>query len=111
MKVKTKTDALLHCFDLWLWLAVTGADHKSFWPGWEFNGGYLEECCHDCPVCDYGLVVSINDLCNEKCIIKWKNNHCNEKRGAQFYNWDNAKTERARKKWALEIAILALEAL
>ncbi len=49
MRVKTKEDALLHCFDLWLWLALNPGMAKGHWPGWD----YLEPCQSNCPCCEY----------------------------------------------------------
>ncbi len=103
MKVETREDALLHCFDLWLWAAVTGSKHKEDWPGLKKNGGYLEYCLHDCPACEY------SESC-EHCIIKWKEECCVHA-GSEFSKWDNARTKQERTKWALRIAALALDAL
>ncbi len=112
MKIKTREDALLHCFDLWLWLAVTGND-KGDWPGWKFRGGHLERCECLCPVCGYTKrdwskpkVYS----CENSCLIKWNGRWC-ESITAEYSRWSRSKTKKDRKKWALEIAILALEAL
>lgn len=110
MKIETREDALLHCFDLWLWLAETGSRDKEDWPGWERNFGYLEGCSYDCPCCGY----TEGDCL--KCPIVWSGVDggyggypcCQE--GAEFDKWANANEEES-KKWALEIAILALEAL
>ena len=103
MKVKTREDALLHCFDLWLWLAVTGSANKSEWPGWEFNGGYLDKCGFNCPACHYA------EDCN-LCPIKWADSVCYYY-GSEYSGWAEAETYRIRSKWALRIATLALEAL
>jgi len=104
MKIITREDALLHCFDLWLWLAVTGKKHKENWPGWEFNGGYLEKCFADCPVCKY------SEDC-ETCIISWTGEDCSESHKGEFYKWRKATTKQEHTKWALKIAGLALDAL
>ena len=108
MKIKTKEDALLHCFDLWLWLAVTGNDRKFNWPGWEENGGYLEPCVSYCPVCEFSNIDSI-DSCKD-CAVNWPGGHCNVT-FSPFYQWCGSEMEEKRSKWALEIAILALKAL
>lgn len=113
MKIKTREDALLHCFDLWLWLAITGSDKKSEWPGWNFNGGYLERCIFwNCPTCEYTHNTHFVGGCNNACLLNWSsgNRKCNYK-GGEFWEWRHAVTIEDRKKWALEIAILALEAM
>ena len=103
MEIETKRDALLHCFDLWLWLAVTGAAHKMEWPGWKFNGGYLGNCENNCPCCGYAS-------CSQCPIDIWANGYC-ESEDSPFTNWFKSQTKTERSKWALEIAILALDAL
>ncbi|KKM94057.1 hypothetical protein LCGC14_1202170 [marine sediment metagenome] len=107
MKVETKTDALLHCFDLWLWMAVTGEKDKDEWPGWKRNGWYLENCFADCPACEYMENKKID--CN-KCIISWPKTEC-DGAGGLFRRWRWSETKKEKKQLALEIAILALEAL
>jgi len=107
MKIETKEDALLHCFDLWLWLALNPASYKDDWPGWELNGGYLKSCRSLCPVCEYGLS-GVRQYCNEKCLIKWTGERCVE---GEFSEWSVAETPKARTKWALKIATLALNEL
>ncbi len=109
MKIETREDALLHCFDLWLWLTVNPFSRKDRWVGWEDNGGYLEAIINDCPVCEYMEAIKEDPLC-ENCTIKWGARHCTV-RGSAYRAWRDSKTEEDRKKWALEIAILALEAL
>jgi len=109
MKIKTREDALLHCFDLWLWLAVTGTLVKADWPGWMENGGHLEPCQAHCPACDYTKRGDWED-CTSSCPLKWTNGWCNDSDG-EFCKWNHAQSKKDRKKWALEIAILALKAL
>jgi hypothetical protein len=109
MKVKTREDALLHCFDLWLWLALNPEKRKENWPGWKFNGGYLEECSGDCPCCDYKVSIK-NSSCTTHCPIKWTDGHCLSS-GSEYIEYIYAKTFKERTKWALKIAELALDAL
>ena len=109
MKVKTKEDALLHCFDLWLWLAVTGSPYKEKWSGWKENSGYLEKCDSDCPCCEYHKIK--RGRCNENCILNWCGGYGCKEFGDEFSTWTDATSSKNRSKWALEIAILALEAL
>ncbi len=109
MKIETREDALLHTIDLWLWLAVTGNRFKGQWPGWEDRGGYLGDCLHDCPVCHFTAIGNFRTKC-KKCPIKWSKNKC-WLFGGEFKRWESGATIETRKKWALEIAILALEAL
>ena len=110
MKVETKEDALIHCFDLWLWCAVTGKN-KYDWPGWGFNGGYLNPCQFDCPCCEYVGYDGYEQnkvLCDE-CPISWGVARCFY--GSVFLEWECARTVANRKTAALKIATLAMEAL
>ena len=104
MIAQTREEALLDCFDLWLWIAVTNG-HKFEWPGWKTNGGYLELCTSFCPACEFSTECD--------CIIKWGScgGHCNSS-GSPFYYWHNGRpSKKDRKKYALQIATLALKAL
>ncbi len=101
MKIETRTDALIQCFNLWLWAGVTGIERKCDWPGWKSNGGYLEYCSAWCPICEYSNCCAV-------CIIKWSNGSCDN---SEFYEWAYAETKQERIKWALKIAALALDAL
>jgi len=112
MKVETREDALLHCFDLWLWLAGNPNLSKWGWPGWTKNGGYLKHCYMDCPCCE---LFYTEKSCHE-CPLKWSNGGrkymCER---SEYGHWRRAVMRvggvEGRKKWALEIAILALEGL
>jgi len=112
MKVETREDALLHCFDLWLWLACNPArKFKEDWPGWEENGGYLEHCNCYCPCCHYVYnYVYKRDFeqCQDLCPIKWSDIWCMT---GEFGSYCTATTNKERTKWALKIAELALDAL
>lgn len=114
MQVKTKEDALLHCFDLWLWLAMNPRKGKREWPGWKAQGGYLQDCQYECPACEYvkrDWDFEMDKSCEDDCIISWSDRWCEDSK-AEFRLWKNPKnTAKDRTKWALEIAILALEAL
>ena len=151
---KTEEDALLSCFDLWIWLSAFPEEEKEDWPGWEDNGGTLQACEHNCPVCEYTNVEyrsTPNHIRREsnqmhrcqygrKCPINWtynaeeiKNNkeidklilsleaweeyhpdwciEC-ETYGTRYYKWKwNHNDLEEKSKCALEIAILALDAL
>ena len=114
MKIKTREDALLHCFDLWLWLAVTGGRSKSKWPGWKSNGGYLDMCELGCPVCEYSHLYPRSCCGNRECIIAWNSvdgSCCNDDRATEYQKWGNALNSQTRTKWALKIAALTLDAL
>lgn len=116
MKIETKEDALLHCFDLWLWLALNPDKEKWDWPGWKNKGGHLEDCENDCPCCEYREYVEHKicyaNSCHNTCSVKWKGGNCLNFK-SEYKEWGRLfpnETE-DRKKWALEIAILALEAM
>ena len=109
MKVETKEDALIHCFDLWLWLSLHPNEQKSDWPGWYWNGGYLSECNHNCPVCEYDLVVN-NNGCEPDCLISWTSGGggcCSD--GSPYKEWSPGRSN--AKDLALDICTLALDAL
>jgi len=116
MRIKTKEDALLHCFDMWLWLALNPTKDKSQWPGFATNGGYLKlyNTTTNCPICELnvkGEASCISDDTENNCIIKWKTGHCNRK-GSEFYSWNNKKiSKRRRTELALRICALSIEAL
>ena len=71
MKIKTKEDALLHSFDLWLWLACHPKSDKVGWPGWKHNGGYIDSWCL-CPICDYTSVRNISCM---SCPVDWSHDN------------------------------------
>ncbi len=113
MKIKTKRDALLTCFDLWIWIAATGSTMKSDWPEWAFNGGEIETCLHSCPCCEFARKVQKRECDHNDppvCPVTWANIYC-EFGGSEFGSWYRARSEEEREKCALAIAVLALEAL
>lgn len=110
MEKLSKRDALLDCFDLWVWLSVTGSKRKVGWPEWKSNGGSVKWCATNCPVCQYSY--EHDTRCNQ-CLIGWTTgpgNHCTDS-SSPYHKWAIAKTIARRKEYALEIAVLALKAL
>lgn len=108
MKVETKEDALLHCFALWLWLAMNPGDKKSEWPGWVFNGGDVEKCLFNCPCCEVywqncsNCPIAWNDDANDSFRCRCENTD------SPFFKWlDTGR----RSKYAMQIAVKAMEAL
>lgn len=104
MKIKTASDALNHCFDLWLWLAWHPYSSKCNWPGLISNGGYLEALWQYCPLCELYFQNCVRckklinvDLCTSQM--------------SPYNQWTRATLASSRSKAALEIAIIALEAL
>lgn len=104
MKIKTAQDALNHCFDLWLWLALNPYSSKCDWPGLATNGGYLKALWQYCPLCE----LSFQDCARCKKLIGV--DLCTSQM-SPYGRWTNATTASSRSKAALEIAIIALEAL
>ncbi len=47
----TKKEAIDISIELWRWLAETGANSKSLWPGWK----KYDRIHNDCPLCEYAL--------------------------------------------------------
>jgi len=115
MKIETREDALLWCFTLWMDMARTGNSRKSESWVWKTKGGGLFKCEYDCPACQY-VHINLGEPnyreCAAVCPIKWSsiNNHCCSV-NSEFMKWKYSTTKTDNKKWALEIAILALEAL
>ena len=107
MKVETIEDALLHTFDLWLWCAVSGKD-KALWPGWKYNGGRLEYCCSNCPLCAYTATRKIS-CCF--CPIKWSEDGSCSSEDSPYNKWELSTTKEERCAHALEVAELAMDAL
>ena len=111
MKVKTKEDALLHCFDLWLWLACNPDGDKLGWPGWELNDGYLEECDNQCPCCEF---TDEDKGCDDCPIDKWATDsttRCYRYHKGEFRLWEDAINSEEKTRYALDIATLALDSL
>ncbi len=112
MKIQTKEDALLTCFDLWIDLAASGSKDKSSWVGWKRNGGDIDDCVDYCPCCEYSIIIvkvkGLIDSCKKHCPIKWSDGHCED---SEFGDWLHAETPEESSKCALKIATLALEAL
>lgn len=113
MKVKTREDALLHCFDWWLWLACNPTRKKYEWPGLKSNGGYLEKCDHNCPCCEYASHITCTTC--ENCILKWSGENAGcigtKINPGEFRIWKNAETPKEKTKWALKICELCIDAL
>ena len=104
MKVKTREDALLWCFSLWIDIAVNRWHTKDQSSIWAWNDGGVEECYADCPCCEY-----TNNNCS-KCPISWpnKSERCAcEGEGSPYLKWIDTRSLES----ALQIATLALEAL
>ena len=113
MKIETREDALLVCFDFWLNNAVTGTSCKWKWRGWTAMGGDVEYCDHHCPCCEF--IGSDGRACGcRDCPIKWGHGKVTRSYRcvrSECGKWANAKNHKERSKWALAIAVLALEAL
>ncbi len=73
----TKKEAIDISIELWRWLAKTGANHKSKWPGWKKYGRIQ----NDCPLCEYTLFLSegnrigIHESCTD-CPYAASFGHC-----------------------------------
>ncbi|KKM66285.1 hypothetical protein LCGC14_1482680 [marine sediment metagenome] len=105
MKIETRLDGALWCFDLWIWMAITGSSNKYEFPHWDINGGELESTIVFCPVCD------IPGKC-EDCVIKWDGDkyiHCTNS-NSPYLKWSRAISDKEHSRLALKIAELALDA-
>lgn len=105
-------NALIDCFDLWLWKAANVGAKSSDWPGWESNGGWVDDARNHCPICEYVLVKS-NMHCDD-CIIDWSPvSKCTDDESlldyAEGYKFSDNKLKSSRA--ALEIATRALDRL
>ena len=54
--------ALELSYALWAWLAETGAEWKSEWPEWEWNGGMIPWVMSGCFLCEQTFTC-------EKCLL------------------------------------------
>ena len=108
MRRLTKKKTLTVNAELWKWLAETGKDlgGKLNWEGWKKYG----RMNNDCPCCQYesdnggtAKLVKTGTDCETRCLLKsiWKNG-CQSK-PSPYYNWENACTIKARKKYARQI--------
>ena len=114
MKKYTKEEALQDCFDLWLDMAVTGANKKLSSKLWKENGGWIEECVNDCPCCEFTKDIWGDENCDKCPINKWDDdNTCyyNKDYNREFRAWGNSNSKKERTKYALEIGILALDSM
>ena len=107
---KAMREALLDCFDLWIWEAATGSKTKRAWPEWERNGGDVKEEYGFCPICGYMDLINPLESSCFKCILNWKGGECTSS-FSEYIKWCNSETEEERSKWALKISVLALERL
>jgi len=113
MIVETKEDAVLHCFDLWLWMACNPEEPKHMWPGWLSNGGYLGCCMLECPCCEYQGNNDDEDFpCNVICPLTWTvgGEWCGDA-DSPYKKWINSKTSSEKTEYALEICALAIDAM
>jgi len=113
MKVKTEEDAVLHCFDLWLWIACNPEKSKRRWPGWMSNGGYLEECMSYCPCCQYEEDNNEEDMpCENVCPLTWTvNGYWCGADNSPYKKWHDSRTPLGKTMYALEICALAIDAM
>lgn len=104
----TRKKAIELCIELWTWLAKTGKEDKSDWPGWlkyyasvkiagERVWGYCWFCEYDerqkerektllsCSFCPLVEIFGIDGCTNKQCYFK---------------KWERAKTPRTRKKYS-----------
>jgi hypothetical protein len=102
-KKLTQIEALRICRELWIWMARTGAAHKSSWPGWGKYG--LMDA--DCPCCEYRTTHGARH-CWHDCLIRWGNGGC---WGGEYGDWGYAMSSLMRSEAALSIVRLAEEAL
>ena len=113
MIVKTKEDALLHCFDLWLWMACNPERLKEDWPGWIRNGGYLGRCMSHCPCCEYKENNNDENMsCENICPLTWTvgGDWCGNDY-SPYGKWNSTIRLSLKTKYALEICALAIDAM
>jgi hypothetical protein len=105
----TKRKALEITVELWTWLAETGSDQKSDWPGWHEYG----EMEADCALCEYDAQRA-NDCQHCPLLGKWRYAKYCYWDGSPFEDWDIEDDATLRKLYAQEIVDLCkkeLEAL
>jgi hypothetical protein len=89
--MKFKEAQMLTC-ELWDWLATTGSNLKSDWPGWKSNA-MPRRCCF---ACDYA-----NNDCN-KCPIDWPDGNTCTFSDSIYVKWLDGDFE-SRKEYAAVI--------
>lgn len=72
LKDKDLENALLDCFDLWVWQAGNIKEGYWRWPGWEKNGGWASAAMNSCPLCEYVFkTAKFNEGC-KMCPVDWE---------------------------------------
>lgn len=94
-----------HHREMWLWLADHPEMIKEDWPGWEYNGGEVEEGNYDCFACEYS-----DDIDCKDCPLIWPKNGigenvCDDKDGL-FTKWEWSTDLSERSQLARQIANL-----
>lgn len=93
--------------DLWGWLAENPDKEKHNWPGWQINGGEVQDSSTSCLACDYvediGMGHSWTCL-RDCCPIMWpsKSKKTYQFCGLLFYEWSEA-SEKSRIRLAKKI--------
>jgi hypothetical protein len=121
MKI-TKKESLQLTAKLWTWLAKNPANVKYEWTEWSTNGGKVQPCTADCPLCEYAENHSQSaDYC-PACPLSafWKKfsgapsvisvTPCNSEK-SPFVAWRFADDHSCRTAAALQIAKAAKQAL
>ena len=82
---------------LWTWLAKTGKEDKTEWPGWE-KYGRME---NDCPLCEYGLRKrKVDEPICHYCTYMEVFGGCMSGKTQYYVLWSEAETPEERKKYA-----------
>ncbi len=123
-----KKEALELCAALWEWLAENPTAKKHEWPQWAGNGGTVPEMLNMCPCCEYAservavpFLLDKEGVTCEHCPITkeaWDGGHVQGSKGfyceyhkSPYHRWRRSKRPSARRKYALQVAQLAREAL
>ena len=89
----TRKKAIELSIELWEWLAETGAMMKLYWPKWKEYG--YANC--DCFLCEYGFRKKHSDTCLNCPLKRCLGYSCY---GTAYGEWEDARTEKDRKKYA-----------
>ena len=102
----SRKKAIELCIELWEWLAKTGAESKSDWPGWQ-KYGYVTCNCWFCEYQEQQYEKYKPDnkenkegFCRYCPLTKIKVDCMPSNNGSLYLKWKSAKTPRTRKKYA-----------
>lgn len=93
--------------EIWEWLSENPEKEKNDWPRWKINGGDVEMCISDCPLCEW-VNITYGNLkdCKDKCPIIWNNDSFCHYTTGLFWKWTSVRNNEEKRRIAKEISNL-----